>query len=536
MISINDAKKRIESFESSKVEKLISRLSPQAANKRFQAVLDKTMSALHWQAASKASAEFEKFSVGITDADSAVGYGQLSTLIDRSRDHNRNVPIAIGIINRICDHAIGPNGLTFHPQIDISIIGMTSEEKAAWESKTNARFKLFAESYECDYSRQLNFYEKTNQTLRSQLEGGDCFTILTDVKRPGSPYRLKLQTIESEMVSNKDGAANTFNNIDGVTKDNSGTPIKYSFTKYHPGNINAWGQSQEWYEREIFGATTGRRNILHHFVQLRPGQSRGIPILGPATGKLLNLNRYSKAELLAAVLNSYYTLVISGDKQNTVLTKKSPGSGTTTSNSDKIELGSGSIFRIGANEKVEAFDPKRPSHLFMPFWESMILEIGAVCGVPKSIILMTFDKSYSASRGEVILFWVTVLAHRIRMAIGFCQPVYEAFLDEEVANGNISAPGYFKNPLLQKAYRGSGYNQWTGPVREAIDELKEAKANESRILAGTKSRKMITAETTGKDWESAVYNQLKHEHDLLVEAGLSEPTAFELSPQDMVEE
>jgi lambda family phage portal protein len=537
MTSLADIKQIIERHTGSKVERAIAKLSPGIANRRFQSTLDRAMAIYHWQGASKVSAEFEKFTTGISDADSAVDWGQRDTLVDRSRDHIRNVPIASAIINRIVDHAIGPNGLTFHPQIDHIALGMDLQQKAAWERKFSEYYKLWSESYECDYTRQLNFPEKTNQTLRSQLEGGDCFSVLTDMVRPGSPFRLKIQTVEGEMVSNPNSEQNSTTLIDGIRKDADGVAQKACFSKYHPGNLRAYSQAQSWVEREIFGSVTGRRNILHHYVQLRPGQTRGIPILGSVTGKLLNLNRYSKAELLAAVLNSYYTLVIKGNKQSTNLNKKSPlsnESGNSTAN--KIALGSGSIFRIGTNEEIQAFDPKRPSTGYLPFFESLVMEIGAHCGTPKSSVLMAYDKSYSASRGEVILFWVTVLAHRIRIAIGLCQQAAEALLDELVANGKMYAPGYFRNPLIQNAYRGSGYSQWTGPVREAINELQEAKANETAILAATKSRKMITAETSGKDWESAVYNQLLHEHALLVAAGIEEPLPKELKPEDLIEE
>lgn len=536
MTDLRVIKEKINQFTDSRFEQAIARVAPGVAKKRLQNMVERYLVASNWQGASKVSAEFEKFSVGITDADSSLDYGERDLLVNRSRDHVRNVPVASGIISRLCDHAIGPNGLTFHPQIDAKILGMSPEQKAAWEQKTEARFRLFAETHECDFARQLNFYEKTYQTLKSQLEGGDCFTVLTNLRRPGSPFGLKLQTVEGEMVSNPDLQQNSATLVDGIEKDVNSTPVKYHFSKYHPGNIRTYGQNQSWFSREIFGKHTGARKILHHFVQLRPGQSRGVPVLGPVTGKLLQINRYSKAELLAAVLNSYYTLIITGEKNKTGITKKAPTASSTAGANEKISLGSGSVFRIGPNEKIEAFDPGRPSHRYLPFWEAMILEIGAHCGIPKSIILMTFDKSYSASRGEVILFWVTVLAHRVRTAIGFCQPGYEAFLDEEVANGNIYAPGYFKNPLIQKAYRGSGYNQWTGPVREAIDELKEAKANEIKIKGSkTKSRKMVTAETTGKDWESSVYQQLQKEAALLGE-NIIEDIDIELTPEEEADE
>jgi capsid protein len=132
---------------------------------------------------------------------------------------------------------------------------------------------------------------------------------------------------------------------------------------------------------------------------------------------------------------------------------------------------------------------------------------------------MLFDKSYSASRGEVLLAWIYFLAKRTHVAVGLCQPTYEAFLDEAVALGRISAPGYFQNEIFRKAYQGSPYNQWTGPTRPAIDELKEARAHALYNSIGTQSLQEITTKTTGRSWQK-VNEQIIREHNLRVGAGL----------------
>ena len=167
----------------------------------------------------------------------------------------------------------------------------------------------------------------------------------------------------------------------------------------------------------------------------------------------------------------------------------------------------------------------------------MVAEIGAAIGVPKSLILMTFDKSYSASRGEVLLAWVYFLSKRTHVAVNFCQPTYEAVIDEAVSKGMISAPGYFLDQRTRRAYLGSAYNQWTGPTRPAIDELKEAKALELFHGMRTQSLTDITSKTTGKDWnrvndqiireEDTVMAQLLKQNKLRVEAGLEGPIKTE---------
>lgn len=469
-------------------------------------------------AAAKVGAVFENFITGVTDADSSVDWGQRLTIVERVRQLVRDSPVANAIIGRTCDHSIGSRGLTLHPQIDFKRLGWSPERAIQWQDEADSLWRLWSESPESDISRIQNFQEKQYLTLKSSLEGGDCFTLFTEKTRAGSDFKLKLQTLESERCNNKDYAEDTINLVEGVVKNNAGAPEQYQFSNIIPNDFSKTTDIK-WDELNIFDPETGRRNILQHYTQIRPGQTRGIPLLAPVIDKILQLNRLSNAELLASVINSFYTIVIKGDPANTKQTRKSPSdTGSVTAN-DKLKLGHGSIVRADEGTEFESFDPKRPNHLFEPFFNAEVAQIGASVGIPKSLILMWFDKSYSASRGEVLLAWVYFLTKRTNIAVGLCQPSYEAFLDEVISRNILEAPGYFSDFIVRKAFQGSAYNQWTGPTRPAIDEFKEAQANALANAKGWKSLTGITTETTGKDWIK-VTEQIAREHKLRVKAGI----------------
>ena len=513
----------------SRTEKIIEYLSPRWAKSRAENRVE--IGALNgkYDSASTTSAIFQEVITTITDADSSVSW-DLNRLRARARDNVRNVPVATALIKRTCDHAIGANGLTLHPQVDREVLGISEDQAVDWQDKTESEWKLYSESTECDYYRTLTFPEMTYLTLQSELEGGDCFTVFTNVKRPGSDYNLKLQTIEAEYISNPNYQTNTSNLIEGIEK-RSGVPYKYYISQKHPGD-RIGNLQNKWFERLIYNPETGRRNVLHHFDKIRPGQTRGVPVLGPVTGKLLQIGRLSNAELLAAVINSFYTLVLQGPPADTKLSKSAPTeTNTTATDEDKLTMGAGSIWRLKTGSSVEAFDPKRPNAQFEPFFQAMVSEIGAAVGVPRSLILMSFDKSYSASRGEVLLAWVYFLAKRTHTAVSYCQPTYTAFLDEAVATGRIIAPGYFSDYRIKNAYCGSAYNQWTGPTRPAIDELKEANALEKLHSLGTQSLQEITAKTTGKQWRK-VNEQIIRENKLRAVKGIEPPIEDEIIEED----
>lgn len=500
------------------LEKIIKYTFPAWALKRQHARFELSAQTKGgYEAANTADATFKNFLTFLTSADSSVD-GTRGYLVERTRDSIRNNPVAQGVTNRICDHAIGNKGLTLHSQIDREYLGFSADQAADWQRQAEQEFRFFAESYNCDYYKTLNFAEQTYLTLKSKLEGGDCFTLLTS-NTEGSQYNLALQNLEGEYVSNPNQGINTATLTDGIQKTVTGVPKACWFSRYHAGDKINFNSGSDWTSRPIFNKQ-GRKQILHHFNQIRFGQSRGIPVLGPVLGKLLQLKRLSDAELLAAIINSYYALVMTGEAKNTAPRDKNPTKAT-VEDVEKWNLGAGTIIQAKPGTKVESFYSQRPHAGFEPFFKSVVTEIGAATGVPRSLILMQFDQSYSASRGEVLLAWVKFLEERTNTYVNFCQPVYEAVIDEAVMKGYIKAPGYLASERTRRAYLGSPYNQWTGPTRPAIDEMKEANAHAKYHELGVKSLQEITAETTGKDWVR-VNDQLQREHELRVKAGLEE--------------
>ncbi|MBU8901144.1 MAG: phage portal protein [Victivallales bacterium] len=503
------------------IDKVAARISPKWAYNRYVDRVKMSMAGGGYASAKKTGAVFDNYITSVTDADSSVNWGERLTIVERVRQLVRDSPVARALINRICDHSVGARGLTLHPQIDSKLLGWDDQRAAAWQDEADSLWRAWSESAESDLSRIQNFQQKTLLTLQSFLEGGDCFTLFTDKERKGSDYRLKLQTLESERVSNKDYGQDTAKLTEGIEKDSDGAPSKIWISNKPPGDYSNTITEVSWIERRIFGEKTGRRNILQHFNQIRPGQTRGIPVLGTVVDKLIQLGRLSNAELLAAVINSFYTIIITGDPSSTQEEKTAPTDPSAPSANDKLTLGHGSIVRGDAGTNFESFDPNRPNHLFEPYFKAMVAEIGAAVGVPRSLILLSFDKSYSASRGEIMEAWLYFLAKRTDMAIGLCQPTYEAFLDEVIYRGMLDAPGYFLDDRIKKAFQGSGYNQWTGPTRPAFNELQEAKANELNNKMGVKSLTAITSETQGKDF-LRVNDQIKRENELRAEKGIEE--------------
>ena len=79
-----------------------------------------------------------------------------------------------------------------------------------------------------------------------------------------------------------------------------------------------------------------------------------------------------------------------------------------------------------------------------------------------------------------------------------CQPVYEEWLSEAVAKDRISAPGFFDDPAIRKAWCLA---DWSGDTQGQLDPLKEAEAAKVRVEEGFSTREHEANELTGMSFD-----------------------------------
>ncbi len=493
------------------IDKAVEVLSPRAGLKRRHARAHLAI-VNSYVGASKKKRSLRKWRGTTGDADTDLEF-ERDTLIERSRDLERNNPIAGGAINNVCLNVVG-GGLRLDSRIDRSYlkrrIGMTDEEADRWEEQAEREFDLFASSKECDIERTQNFYEKQELSMRQVLVNGDVLVLTPRMERMGSPYKLKLQMVEADRVCNKDNVPNgSFGKsdrriFDGVVKDKYGAPVEYHITKGHPGSLHDFSKSMEWDIVKAFGEKTGLPNVLHLFKQLRPGQSRGVPYLTPVIDPLKQLDRYTEAELMAAVVSGMYTVFITTEDGDSGMGEEpdlNPG-GTSTDKESETKLGYGAIIDLAENERIESANPGRPNTAFDPFVASILKQVAIGLELPYEILMKCYQSSYSASKAAFLDAWRFFRSRRSWLATNLCKPVYEIWMWEAVAQGRIYAPGFFDDHLIRKAFLGS---QWIGPAPGHLDPLKEMAAAEKRV----KSLRISTRRREALEYSGDDYNDLK---------------------------
>jgi lambda family phage portal protein len=460
------------------------------------------------------------------DADTLLELPELRT---RSRDLERNAPIATGALGTVSTKVVG-TGLALQSRVHRDVLGLSEEEAAAWQRRTEMEFALWAESPECDITRQQNLYGLQGLAFRSALVSGDVLVIMPYVLRSTGPYGLKLQMVEADRLVNKDNVRDTPVLAGGVAMDLDGAPLAYHVLKQHPGGIDH-RLSREWDVVPAYGAQTGRRNAIHLYERRRPGQSRGVPYLAPVIETLKQLDRYTEAEIAAAVVAGLFAVFVKSEGDGLSPLESATLGITPGGDGDKSEaswdgkLSPALVADLRPGEDIVSANPGRPNQAFDPFMTSVLRQVGMALELPYEVLIKHFQSSYSAARAALLEAWAHFRCRRDWLATHLCQPIYETWMEEAIALGRIVAPGFFFDPLVRYAWLGC---QWVGDGPGSIDPLKEVQAARERVDLGISTLAEECMLHDGGDFEQKHAQRVK-ENKMRQEGGLV-PASAPASP------
>lgn len=294
--------------------------------------------------------------------------------------------------------------------------------------------------------------------------------------------------------------------------------------KFYP--IYDWKDSDVWlYIKE---RNLEFPEILHIMESERPDQYRGVPLIAPIIEPLLQLRRYTESELLAALVQSFFTAWIVTDTPKNAIPFDETGSGdlggvpvdnpkadNASHSPNEYEMGPGTVAHLGKGEDIKFGNPNIPTAGFDTFVKTLCKLMGGAIEMPYELLLKEFNASYSASRASLLEAWEGIKMRRAWLVGSFCQPVYEIWLSEAVARGRVIAPGFFDDPLVRAAWCGA---RWIGPVQGTLDPKKEVEAAVLQTHHGFRTHEQVTRELGGGDWEDNVA-ELAHENEQLKAAG-----------------
>lgn len=459
------------------VERTVARVFPDYGMKLYRNRA--TMMMLGYTGASKKQRTLNNWNTPSGDFDTDI-LPDLPALRERSEDLYRNNMMASSAINTPAISVVG-RGLTAQPRVDAKALGLSDDQADEWEAIASRYWSMWSESKHCTVNKKLNFREYQGTAFISAAVRGDCFTLTPEKKPdPFHPFRLRLQLVEADRVCNEDNQADTPNLSGGIATNADGSLKDAHIMTTHPGS--QYGQEAKWVKRSFFGAKTGRRNVLHLYRSIRGDQSRGVPDLAPVIEGLKQFATLTQASIDAAVIQTFLTVFIeTPDGGGLGLEAGEPGQIGKPSN-QKLEAAA--IIDLAEGEIPHFLNPTHPNSNFGAFAEQFQIQLGAALGIPKEVLVKHFQSSYSAAQAALLEAWRFFMVRRSWLIDNLCQPVYELFITEMIAEGKLSAPGFFNDPMIRSAYLGA---DWVGPPRGHIRDDVQNKADATAEDRGWKT-------------------------------------------------
>lgn len=295
----------------------------------------------------------------------------------------------------------------------------------------------------------------------------------------------------------------------GVELDGWKRPVAYHILTAHQGEGRGW-------KRERVPAD----QIIHLFIQRRPGQTRGVTWFAPVLVDLNNLGMYREAELIAARTAA---------AKMGFLQQKTPGEGEGALEADengdlkepyiRWDADPGVIEQLPGGWEFNGWDPSHPTTAFPDFDKAILRSIAT--GMRVSYLSLSSDlsdTSFGSGRIGMLNERAVYQALQQRRIDKVEQIVYRRWLKNAMLAGAVQLDSFDA-----KRYQDVVWHPRTFPW---IDPEKDINAKGKEIAMGISTLTQLAAEQ-GKDIEE-VFQERQREIKLAEQYNV--PLALDLRP------
>lgn len=485
----------------------------------------------------------EKWSYGLAASGSSPVIDHLYTRQNARTAYHENVQ-ARSIVERFSDVVVDV-GLKLDSMPKYEQLGISEEQAEQWSKNVEERFHTWASSKKSTRDEQMTFYQLQRLAEVYQQRDNDYFVRFfysnkRDLLNPLQLGFLETNQIRGDVLTSSYGYQI---NADGIQRDMNGKEISYKVYVRNP-----IPNSVGWEYKEVvipaIGPRSKLRMMIHGYQPEYAGQLRGYSRLHHALQEFENLTDFTTAQIKKAINQSNLILSVVPSKDNPA---SNPFEGITNAFAGPASLaygahpqvpggvaedagltldqylqcyrleeatldtpGSTMVTSLQEGEKIEPFVNTSPAQNYDRFVDSFTSHLAASMGIPLEVLLMKFGNNYSASRGALILFWRVAQIWRHELICDFLNPVFEMWLNGEIAAGRISAPGW-NDPRLRAAWMNSN---WIGAPIPNIDPLNTAQADMLNIEMGNQTLEYTARNHNGSSAEINI-TKLKRELESL---------------------
>ena len=426
-----------------------------------------------------------------TPADS-----ELSLLRDRSRDANRNDPIACGATETLKTNIVG-QGLKPQSRLRPEMLGISPERARDIQKQIENVWQTW-QPY-ADSANRMDFAEMQLLAMTKIIEDGEVLALPVWATEPWRPLSRSIEMIEAHRLGTPMNKAADVQA--GIRLGKRGQPMTYFIRRSTDGKQNILDLI---YTPISAFDSAGRPKVLHVYPTKRPGQLRGIPWFAPVLSLFKDLADYLEAEIVAARVAACLAVFVT--KQDPMMSAISMGADSETGAGSRIQsIEPGLVSYLNTGEGINVVDPKRPGDSFPSYVETMLRLIGVSLGLPYELILKDFSKTnYSSARASLLEARRMFTNWRGWFSRRFCQPIYDMVIEEAFLRDMIDAPNFYemKAEYCRAAWIGGGWG-WVDPV-------KEVQSSQMAIDAGLTTLAEEAA-GQGRDWEEVLEQRAREQ-------------------------
>lgn len=436
-----------------------------------------------------------------------------------------------GAVDQAVANTVG-TGLRLKALPENETFGMSSAQASTWAKSVERRFELWARSaQECDIQGQRNFGQMQAAAFRSWIATGEVLGEIAWRKRSWNRYGTKVRLLSPSRLVRESDDMNRL--INGVFIDRDGMPVAYRASRK-----GEFGFEDRYNVRAR--DALGRPRVIHVFEGL-PYTFRGISPLTPALQVAKQFDQLSDATLMAAIVQTLFAASITSDEPTEdmlegLMTPEEQVEierGETTKVGSYMEAASafyeGSTLNVGINGRLAHLFPgqelnfhstNHPGGDYKEFVNTLLREIARCLGLTyESMTGDNVGATYSSLQASTADMFAITKARRVGIIAPFCQPIYEAWLEEEIRYHGLAFPGGIEAFMANRT--AACRAEWRGDPKPTADDLKKAKAHEVWKRLGVMSDAMICNDI-GADVDD-VYQQIAQEKVMREEYGIPEP-------------
>jgi lambda family phage portal protein len=272
---------------------------------------------------------------------------------------------------------------------------------------------------------------------------------------------------------------------------------------------------------------------------------RGIPPITPALRVMRQFDQLADATLTSALLQTIFAATVKSPEPTEetlqafqdLVEQAASKSGTAGQvptpfesmllmrqgwyDNTQIDLGRhGKIAHLAPGDELDFHASQHPNATYENFAKFLLREVARCLGLTYEDFTGDYaNASYSSVRMATSAMWMITIYRRVNIVGPFLNPIFEAWLEEDIEKGWTPFPGGVDGYIENRS--AATRCHWRGPAKPQADDYKFAKAVETLRAMGVVTDEWICNEL-GEDWED-IYEQRAREMQKRKDLDLPDP-------------